>query len=263
MAPNPQNFHPAFTVGNIKHHIPITLDMETAHYDSWAELFLNTAQAFEVGDHISAAHDDGDSSSSDDDSVPDLKQWTRLDAIVKQWIFTTISQDLLLTILQPGATAKTLWDRIHDLFRDNKHTRAVSLERQFSSTKIDNFSNASAYCQALKTIADQLVNVGSPVSNDRLVLQLVAGLNEGYKGVATIIQHRDPLPEFYTARSMLILEETSNNPPSASETALVTTNQPDSPSPKDSSRQSNNNRNKNRGNGKKGKNKDNRNNDNR
>ncbi|XP_074299935.1 uncharacterized protein LOC141631120 [Silene latifolia] len=237
--------------------------METTHYDSWAELFLNTAQAFEVGDHISAARDD-DSSTSDDESVPDLKQWTRLDAIVKQWIFTTISQDLLLTILQPGAMAKILWDRIHDIFRDNKHTRAVSLEHQFSMTKIENFATASAYCQALKTLADQLANFGSPVTNDRLVLQLVAGLNDGYKGVATIIQHSDPLPLFYKARSMLILEETSNNPPPASDTALVALNQPDSPSPKDSSRQSNNNRNKNnRGNGKKGKNKDNRNNKNR
>lgn len=54
-------------------------------------------------------------------------------------------------------------------------------------------------------LADQLANVGSPVSNDRLVLRLVAGLNENYSGIATIIQQSDPLPTFYKAQSMLTL----------------------------------------------------------
>lgn len=56
-------------------------------------------------------------------------------------------------------------------------------------------------------LSDQLANVDSPVSNQRLVLQLVAGLSDGYDGVATIIQQSDPLPPFYKARSMLTLEE--------------------------------------------------------
>ncbi|XP_055826470.1 uncharacterized protein LOC129894886 [Solanum dulcamara] len=36
------------------------------------------------------------------------------------------------------------------------------------------FPNVSAYCQHLKSLADQLKNVGSPVANNRLVLQLGA-----------------------------------------------------------------------------------------
>ncbi|XP_015081259.1 uncharacterized protein LOC107024823 [Solanum pennellii] len=46
------------------------------------------------------------------------------------------------------------------------------------------FSSVSAYCQHLKSLSNQLKNVGSPVDNNRLVLQLVAGLTEPYKGVA-------------------------------------------------------------------------------
>lgn len=56
-------------------------------------------------------------------------------------------------------------------------------------------------------LADQLSNVGSPVSDHRLVLQLIAGLNESYDNVATLIQQSDP-PLFYEARSKLCLEET-------------------------------------------------------
>ncbi|XP_055822140.1 uncharacterized protein LOC129890660 [Solanum dulcamara] len=44
------------------------------------------------------------------------------------------------------------------------------------------FPNVSAYCQHLKSLADQLKNVGSPVTNDRLVLQLISSLIEPYQG---------------------------------------------------------------------------------
>ncbi|XP_055803469.1 uncharacterized protein LOC129872530 [Solanum dulcamara] len=68
------------------------------------------------------------------------------------------------------------------------------------------FSNVSAYCQHLKSLADQLKNVGSPVVNDRLVLQLAFGLIEPYQ-----------------ARSMLTLEEAGRAKKAAqsSSTALV------------------------------------------
>ncbi|GKD18207.1 retrovirus-related pol polyprotein from transposon TNT 1-94 [Tanacetum coccineum] len=121
---------------------------------------------------------------------------------------STISNDLLHTILAPDSTAQQAWDCLKSIFQDNKHSRALYLEQKFTNLRLDNFSNVSAYCQELKVLADQLSNVGSPVSNDRLVLQLVAGLNESYDSFASHLQHTDPLPQFYEARSRLILEET-------------------------------------------------------
>ncbi|XP_048496492.1 uncharacterized protein LOC125495732 [Beta vulgaris subsp. vulgaris] len=72
---------------------------------------------------------------------------------------------------------------------------------------MEDFPNASAYCQRLKMLADQLKNVGAPVTNNRLVLQMVAGLTEAYNGIGTLLRQSDPLPQFYQARSMLVLEE--------------------------------------------------------
>lgn len=93
---------------------------------------------------------------------------------------------------------------LQNIFQDNKNQRAVYFENQLTS---DNFPNVSSYCQELKMIADQLANVGAPVSNQRLVLQLITGLNNNYDVVATLIPLSDPLPEFYEARSKLCLEE--------------------------------------------------------
>ena len=140
-------------------------------------------------------------------SDPDYEQWVTLDATVLQWIYSTISIDLLRTIMQRGSTAQEIWTRLANIFQDNQNARAVTLEQEFPSTRMEDFSNVSAYCQRLKTLSDQLADVGAPVSNHRLVLQLISGLTGAYHGVATLIRQSNPLPLFYQARSMLTLEE--------------------------------------------------------
>ncbi|XP_074318806.1 uncharacterized protein LOC141655637 [Silene latifolia] len=231
--PNKTQFHPAYSVSNIKNYVQITLETENVHYASWAELFLNTARAFDVIDHIAPPKDA---------VINKDAQWNRLDAIVKQWIYSTISIDLLHTILEPGATAQGAWDRLTDIFNDNKNTLAVMLEQQFSNIHMDKYPNVSSYCQALKMVADQLANVGAPVSETRLVLQLVTHVSDGFEGIATIIQQQDPLPPFYKARSMLALEENNRRikgSSTAADTALVAT--PTS-APADSNTRSHNSR---------------------
>ncbi|XP_074302826.1 uncharacterized protein LOC141635863 [Silene latifolia] len=231
MTNNKNSFHPAYSVSNIKNFVQITLETENVHYASWAELFLNTARAFDVLDHIDPPKDT---------VINKDATWTRLDAIVKQWIYSTISLDLLHTILEPGSTAQGAWDRLKNIFNDNQNSRAVMLEQQFKNIHMDNYSNVSSYCQALKMIADQLANVGAPVSETRLVLQLSTHVSEAYDNVATLIQQSDPLPPFYKARSMLTLEESrrAKSSPVATDTAL-NVNQADSSS-NSSNRQYNN-----------------------
>ncbi|XP_010678550.1 uncharacterized protein LOC104894082 [Beta vulgaris subsp. vulgaris] len=184
---------------NIKHHVPLILDVENVHYSSWAELFKVTARANQVLDHIIPPTETPD--------IKDKALWERIDVVVLQWIYGTIFEDLMLIILEPDSTAQQAWERLRDIFQDNKHSRAVYPEQQFSSTQLENFKIVFAYCQKLKMISDQLAGVGSPMSNQRLVLQLVAGLTDAYDNVASIIQQSDPLPPFYKARSMLTLEE--------------------------------------------------------
>ncbi|XP_021734510.1 glycine, alanine and asparagine-rich protein-like [Chenopodium quinoa] len=54
-----------------------------------------------------------------------------------------------------------------------------------------------------------------------MVLQLVGGLTKAYGGVGTLIRQSNPLPPFYKARSMLILEETSMAKEASTESAMV------------------------------------------
>ncbi|KAH1262707.1 hypothetical protein GmHk_02G005271 [Glycine max] len=91
------------------------------------------------------------------------------------------------------------WNRLCDIFQDNKHSRAVTLEYDFTHTTMEAFSSVFANCQHLKSLSDQLKNVDFLVDNSRLVLQLVSNLTEPYKGMATLIRQSDPLPQFYQA----------------------------------------------------------------
>ncbi|XP_076949335.1 uncharacterized protein LOC143621952 [Bidens hawaiensis] len=102
--------------------------------------------------------------------------WDHLDAIVKKWIYSTISNNLLLTAIKPKATAKEAWDDITHLFQDNQASRAIALKTRLNNTKLDSFSSISAYCQELKVLADQLANGKAPIFYADLLLQMVTGL---------------------------------------------------------------------------------------
>ncbi|KAM0054562.1 hypothetical protein Hdeb2414_s0006g00196241 [Helianthus debilis subsp. tardiflorus] len=207
-----QKLHPAATVSNIKSQIPVTLEMDSGLYNSWSELFRITCRAYQVHDHLSP-RPEADSSSSSKESDKDKAKtvddsWDYLDAIVLQWIYGTISSDLLHTILKKNSIAYEAWVALENIFQDNKSARSIHLLHKFSNTRLSGFSSVSAYCQELKVLADQLASVGSPVDNKSLVLQLISGLNEQYEGIATILQNQDPLPSFYDARSRVIMVET-------------------------------------------------------
>ncbi|XP_074356499.1 uncharacterized protein LOC141696229 [Apium graveolens] len=201
---NKSAFHPALAVSNIRNHVSITLEMENVQYSTRAELFKITARSHKVLHHIIPPAKGKEKVPSTED---EKELWSTLDATVLSWIYATISNDLLHTIIEPDATAMEAWNRLRDIFQDNKNSRVVTLEAEFSNTKMENFLNISAYCQRLKSLVDQLKNVGAPVSDSRLVIQLVSGLTRAYRGVGTLIRKSDPLPQFYQARSMLTLEE--------------------------------------------------------
>ncbi|KAL2933351.1 Retrovirus-related Pol polyprotein from transposon TNT 1-94 [Bienertia sinuspersici] len=185
-------FHPAFSVTNICNDIPLVLDREKVQYSTWVELFQTHCHAYDVLDHI-------------DPLTPRPKDvsdslWNRLDSVVKKWIYGTITDDLLCTILHKGSTAQDTLNRLKAIFQDNKNTRVVYLENQFYSLHYSQFYDISSYYQKLKALKDELAN---------LVLRLVAGfINTEYDTVAAMIQLTDPLPPFETARSKLLLEET-------------------------------------------------------
>ncbi|XP_057418597.1 uncharacterized protein LOC130712800 [Lotus japonicus] len=186
----------------------------------WAELFETHAHATQVLHHNIPQAGLEPPARTD----ASYARWATLDSTVKQWIYSTICFDLLATFMEKGSTAMATWNRIASIFEDNQNSHVVALDQDFISTRMDDFPSVSVYCQRLKHISDQLRNVGAPVSDHRLVLQLVSGLTEPFRAVATLIRQSEPLPPFLKVRSMLILKESglAKMSGSASRTALHT-----------------------------------------
>ncbi|XP_074267439.1 uncharacterized protein LOC141590780 [Silene latifolia] len=209
-------------ISNIQHKIRV-LDGTKVTYASWVRLFTLHAKAYKVLSHI-------DGTAPPAPTAENYVDWCEIDAHVLQWIYGTLSDDLLPRVLEDESTAYEAWQRVSAIFLSNKGARAAALESEFNNLKLANLPSLDAYCQKLKDLAGQLKDVDAAVSDKRLVLQLVRGLPSSYDTVASFINQS--LPSFETARSMLELElnrQSAQEESSASE-ALVISNPPSSDS---------------------------------
>ena len=225
----------AFGINNIKTHIPLILDYEDHNYDAWRELFLTHCLAFDVLGHV-----DGTSEPANDDDSP----WKKRDGLVKLWMYGTLAEPLFRSTFKPGGTARDIWLRIENQFRDNKEACALQLDHDLRTTEIGDLS-VHEYSQKLKSLSDLLANLDAAVPDRTLVMYLLNGLNEKYDNIINVIKHKDPFPSFESARSMLLNEETrlkrNNKTPVTNDTSsssTVLTINTDKPQP----RKNNNNR---------------------
>ncbi|KAG7600292.1 GAG-pre-integrase domain [Arabidopsis suecica] len=206
-----------FSISQIKAYVPITLDMNKLNYQAWRELLETHCTCFGVLGHL-----DGTSVSTAETE----KTWKEHDGLVKMWIYGTISESILDTVLKTKCSARDLWLTIENMFRDNKEARALELENELRTTVIGDLS-VHTYCQKLKTLSDQLSNLDSPVTNRNLVMHLLNGLSDKFDNITNVIKHKSPFPTFIEARSMLTMEEkrlTKHTP-----SALVNTNTASAP----------------------------------
>jgi len=138
MADQPK-FYPTLVITNMKSLLLITLDNDSSQYISWAALFKVQAWVHNVLDHIVPPTDEKAKKAIDNAKAVDPDLWHHLDAVVLQWMYATISQDILNSILVIDDSAKQCWKRIVVIFQDNKHSRVVHLENQFSNINLDDF----------------------------------------------------------------------------------------------------------------------------
>ncbi|XP_026459950.1 uncharacterized protein LOC113360684 [Papaver somniferum] len=150
----------------------------------------------------------------------------QVDAFCRQWMFATMTKDLMLTVLKKGKTAKEIWDHLKTLFQDNKGSRAAHLESKFVNLKFSDCASVDDYCDKLKSLSDRLSDLDFPMNDKRLVIQLVNGLPEEYNIVASFIQQS--MPTFDAARSQLRTEEIrrAQHSITASPTALAAASSP-------------------------------------
>ncbi|XP_076912470.1 uncharacterized protein LOC143570794 [Bidens hawaiensis] len=122
------NIHPAVTVTNIRTFIPIILDNASAQYVTWSELFKIHSTAHQVADHLQPPPA---TTSTEKDKGPAVQplseeEWKRIDAIVLQWIYGTISIDLIQTVMKKNTTAYDAWIALEKQLRSGQRGNSLS-----------------------------------------------------------------------------------------------------------------------------------------
>ncbi|XP_076900371.1 uncharacterized protein LOC143554523 [Bidens hawaiensis] len=171
--------HPTYTVTNVQNKIR-TLDGTKVTYSSWVKLFKLHAKAYEVLNHI-------DGTSPPEETDPTYVQWSEIDALILQWIYSTVSDDILDRNIDNDISAITAWNKIQDIYLNNKQARALALEHEFTNMKLTNSAGFDEYCQKPKELTGKLADVGQPMTETRLVLQLVSSLPLELDTIGTIV----------------------------------------------------------------------------
>jgi hypothetical protein len=132
--------------------------------------------------------------------------WLRLDNVAMSWIFGTISLDLQDLVRTHGGTARQTWVALEGQFLGNAEYRALQLDATFR-TFIQGDLSVGEYCRRMKSMADALHNLGDPVSDRVLVLNVLRGLISTYDHLKCWIARQRPFPTFLQVRDDLALEE--------------------------------------------------------
>ncbi|WMV07587.1 hypothetical protein MTR67_000972 [Solanum verrucosum] len=85
--------------------------------------------------------------------------------------------------------------------------RRAQLKMQFQRTRKGDLETIESYVKKLKSIANSLAEIDSPISDSDMVLQLLAGLPNQYLPLKNTIPSKWPLPTFENACSMVYMQE--------------------------------------------------------
>jgi hypothetical protein len=184
----------AAAVLNVRSLVNIVLDSSSTTYVSWRDLMMMVLERYALLDHV-----DSDVASSTDPG------WRRMDNVVLNCISNSITPELHQVVQERGATVRHLWLAIENQFLGNREQRTLHLDAAFRNF-VQGDLTVSEYCRKFKNMADALADLGSPVDDRILVLNILRGLNPLFEHLGAIIRRYTPFPSFLKVRDDLILE---------------------------------------------------------
>jgi hypothetical protein len=175
--------------------VPVVLEQESPSYARWRDLVLLTLRRYALDDHVLV----------DASVAVQTSAWLRLDSIVLSWILGTISLDLH-DLVRTSPDARRAWLALEGQFLGNAEARALRLDASFR-TFVQGDLSVDEFCRRMKGMADSLGDLGWPVEDRILILNVLRGLSDRYAHLRTWITRQRPFPTFLEVRDDLVIEE--------------------------------------------------------
>ncbi|GJW99365.1 ribonuclease H-like domain-containing protein [Tanacetum coccineum] len=153
--PTKQPINKAYSIASIKACIPTPFDQDKLNYNSWSALFKRFCKTYDVQHHLDAPPTTTTTSTAPVDPYNNVN-----DSLVVIWMYSTISPKLVDMVIDDSATTRGVWERLKNIFHDNKDARVIQLDNEIHNMSIGNLS-VRDYFQEIKGKANRLANLGS------------------------------------------------------------------------------------------------------
>ncbi|CAN6201248.1 unnamed protein product [Urochloa humidicola] len=184
-----------YTTISVQSYVPMKLDFRADNFSKWKACFQALCGTFGLLSHI-------DGTAAPDPVTP---VWLQEDCCVCFWLYDTISDAVHDFIMTDDPTARKHWVAITNRFEANKAPRAIFLSQAFMTLTQGDLS-VDAYGQAMKRAVARLRDVGRPVDDPTMVLNLLRGANPRFRTTCDIIAE-DATMTFAGALDRLSLQE--------------------------------------------------------
>ncbi|KAF5445394.1 hypothetical protein F2P56_034445 [Juglans regia] len=144
---------------------------------------------------------------------PLYEHWLRQDTIVLAVLFSAITEPILVQVVSHKTSAK-VWQALETSFSSQSRARIIQLRTELTTARKGALS-ASDYFMQIKRYTDELAIIGHPLSCDKIVTYILAGLGHDYDPfVTTISACKDPvtLEEVYSLLLTIESRLSHNNP---------------------------------------------------
>jgi hypothetical protein len=127
-----------------------------------------------------------------------------MDSVVLSWLHDTITVELQDIICDEANTSRQAWLALEEQFLENQDAR---VPRRPVPPVLSRGSLRGEYCHQMKGMTNSLRDLGEPVADRTLVLNLMCGLSLRYGHLKALIKRTVPFPTFDVVRNELLLEE--------------------------------------------------------
>jgi hypothetical protein len=99
---------------NVKALIPIVLEQDANNYSKWCGLFLVVLGKYAVTRHV-----------LNDESFPERPAWLQTDCTVLTWIYGTVSNNLLQSLMLRQFSTRSTWHFLEGEFLGQSESHAL------------------------------------------------------------------------------------------------------------------------------------------
>ncbi|KAJ3703988.1 hypothetical protein LUZ61_007693 [Rhynchospora tenuis] len=216
-------------------NLPIATKLTRNNFLAWQSQIVPLLHGYDLFKFLDASSQPNPIIQTDTSTQvnPEYVQWKKQDQMLLGWLRSSLSESLLAQVVSCTTTAE-LWSLLQSTFSASSQARLIELQQQLQGIKKGG-SSCADYIQKLRSIADELAFIGSPVSDREMVNYTLRGLGSDFDPLVLAVTARsDPisLPDLHglllTSENRLAAQHTISNslPATPDPTAFYTNPRP-------------------------------------